>query len=101
MLDGAARVADLFDEAQRLGMDSMAITDHGYLFGAYDFYRKAKDKGINPILGVEAYVTPGTARSDRTRVQWGTRDQKGDDVSGGGAYTHMTLWAENLSLIHI
>ncbi|KGF21306.1 DNA polymerase III subunit alpha [Pseudoglutamicibacter albus] len=95
MLDGAARVTDLFEEAQRLGMDSMAITDHGYLFGAYDFYRKAKDKGINPILGVEAYVTPGTARSDRTRVQWGTRDQKGDDVSGGGAYTHMTLWAEN------
>ena len=93
MLDGAARVSDLFDEAHRLGMDSMAITDHGYLFGAFDFWNKAKGAGIRPILGLEAYVTPGTARGDKTRVRWGEEHQRGDDVSGGGAYTHMTMWA--------
>jgi DNA polymerase-3 subunit alpha len=95
MLDGAARVSDLFDEAQRLGMDSMAITDHGYLFGAFDFWKKANAAGINPILGIEAYVTPGTARTDKTRVRWGEEHQRADDVSGGGAITHMTMWAEN------
>ena len=95
MLDGAARVSDLFDEAHRLGMDSMAITDHGYLFGAFDFWNKAKGAGIRPILGVEAYVTPGTARGDKTRVRWGEEHQRSDDVSGGGAYTHMTMWASN------
>ncbi len=95
MLDGAARVSDLFDEAHRLGMDSMAITDHGYLFGAFDFWNKAKGAGIRPILGIEAYVTPGTARGDKTRVRWGEEHQRSDDVSGGGAYTHMTMWASN------
>jgi DNA polymerase-3 subunit alpha len=95
MLDGAARVSDLFSEAERLGMDSMAITDHGYLFGAFDFWNKAKGAGIRPILGIEAYVTPGTARGDKTRVRWGEEHQRSDDVSGGGAYTHMTMWAQN------
>ncbi|RII42972.1 DNA polymerase III subunit alpha [Galactobacter valiniphilus] len=95
MLDGAARVSDLFAEAHRLGMDSMAITDHGYLFGAFDFWNKAKGAGIRPILGIEAYVTPGTARGDKTRVRWGEEHQRSDDVSGGGAYTHMTMWASN------
>jgi len=95
MLDGAARVSDLFEEAERLGMDSMAITDHGYLFGAFDFWKKATAAGIRPILGVEAYVTPGTARGDKSRVRWGEEHQRSDDVSGGGAYTHMTMWAQD------
>jgi DNA polymerase-3 subunit alpha len=54
MLDGAARLGELFDETERLGMPALATTDHGYLFGAFDFWKKATDKGIKPIIGVEA-----------------------------------------------
>ncbi|MDQ0801627.1 DNA polymerase III subunit alpha [Arthrobacter sp. SLBN-112] len=95
MLDGAARLGELFDETERLGMPALATTDHGYLFGAFDFWRKATDKGIKPIIGVEAYVTPGTARTDKERVRWGDESQRKDDVSGGGSYTHMTLLSYN------
>ncbi|MFJ5700279.1 DNA polymerase III subunit alpha [Arthrobacter sp. NPDC093139] len=95
MLDGAARLGELFDETERLGMPALATTDHGYLFGAFDFWKKATDKGIKPIIGVEAYVTPGTARGDKSRVRWGDESQRKDDVSGGGSYTHMTLLSYN------
>ncbi|MFJ5695341.1 DNA polymerase III subunit alpha [Arthrobacter sp. NPDC093125] len=95
MLDGAARLGELFDETERLGMPALATTDHGYLFGAFDFWKKATDKGIKPIIGVEAYVTPGTARGDKERVRWGEESQRKDDVSGGGSYTHMTLLSYN------
>ncbi|MFJ2315632.1 DNA polymerase III subunit alpha [Glutamicibacter sp. NPDC087661] len=96
MLDGAARLGELFAEANRQGMEAMAITDHGYLFGAFDFWRQATGAGVKPIIGVEAYVTPGTARDDKTRVKWRTDEsQKGDDVSGGGLYNHMTLLSYN------
>ncbi|OMH24280.1 DNA polymerase III subunit alpha [Tersicoccus phoenicis] len=95
MLDGAARLDDLFAEASRQQMPAIATTDHGYLFGAFDFWKKATDAGIKPIIGVEAYVTPGTARSDRTRVRWGDESQKRDDVSASGTYTHMTLLSYN------
>ncbi|MFC9773146.1 MULTISPECIES: DNA polymerase III subunit alpha [unclassified Pseudarthrobacter] len=95
MLDGAARLGELFDETERLGMPALATTDHGYLFGAFDFWQKAQAKGIKPIIGVEAYVTPGTARGDKTRVRWGEENQRKDDISGGGSYTHMTLLSYN------
>ncbi len=95
MLDGAARLGELFDETERLGMPALATTDHGYLFGAFDFWKKATDKGIKPIIGVEAYVTPGTARGDKSRVRWGEEHQRKDDISGGGSYTHMTLLSYN------
>lgn len=95
MLDGAARLGELFDETGRLGMPALATTDHGYLFGAFDFWKKATDKGIKPIIGVEAYVTPGTARGDKSRVRWGEEHQRKDDISGGGSYTHMTLLSYN------
>jgi DNA polymerase-3 subunit alpha len=95
MLDGAARLGELFDETERLGMPALATTDHGYLFGAFDFWKRATDKGIRPIIGVEAYVTPGTARGDKSRVRWGEESQRKDDVSGGGSYTHMTLLSYN------
>jgi len=98
MLDGAARLTDLFAEASRMGMPALAMTDHGNVFGAYDFWKKATAAGIKPIIGVEAYVTPRTHRSDRTRVKWGQGG--GDDVSGGGAFTHMTLLAENTAGMH-
>lgn len=98
MLDGAARLGDLFTHAKELGMKSMATSDHGFLFGAFDFWRQAKAHDIKPIIGVEAYLTPGTHRTDRSRVRWG--DGSRDDVSGGGAYTHMTMWAETTEGMH-
>jgi DNA polymerase-3 subunit alpha len=98
MLDGAARIDDLFAEAARMGMPAVATTDHGFVFGAYEFWKKAKKYGVKPIIGVEAYLTPGTSRFDRTRVRWG--DGGRDDVSGGGAYTHMTLLARDTRGMH-
>lgn len=100
MLDGAARIGDLFKEVARLGQTAIATTDHGYVFGAYEFWSKAKAAGIKPIIGVEAYVTPGTSRFDQTRVRWGQAGQEGDDVSARGAYTHMTLLARNTEGMH-
>lgn len=102
LLDGAAKISKLIEETQRQGQKAIAITDHGYLFGAYDFYRTATAAGIKPIIGVEAYVTPGTSRHDRTRVQWGTKAQQdaGDDVSARGAYTHMTLLSRGTEGMH-
>ncbi|MCA4132763.1 DNA polymerase III subunit alpha [Arthrobacter sp. M4] len=98
MLDGAARLGDLFSHAKELGMDSLATTDHGFVFGAFDFWNKARNSGVKPIVGVEAYLTPGTARQDKTRVRWG--DGGRDDVSGAGSYTHMTMWAESTEGMH-
>jgi DNA-directed DNA polymerase III (polc) len=98
MLDGAARLTELFAEAARMGMPAIAMTDHGNVFGAYDFYSKATAAGIKPIIGLEAYVTPGTHRSARTRVRWAEGGE--NDVSGGGAFTHMTLLAENTAGMH-
>ncbi|HET6748593.1 MAG TPA: DNA polymerase III subunit alpha [Actinomycetes bacterium] len=82
MLDGAARVDDLFAEAARMGMPALAMTDHGQLFGAVDFYLAGRKHGVKPILGVEAYVAPGS-RFEKQR-----RD-------AAEPYTHLTLLAEN------
>lgn len=100
MLDGAARIGDLVEEVKRQGQSAVAMTDHGYLFGAYEFWSKAKAAGIKPIVGIEAYLTPGTARQDRTRVRWGERGQENDDVAAGGAYTHATMWAADTGGMH-
>ncbi len=100
MLDGAAKIGDLFAEAERLGQKAMATTDHGYLFGAYEFWNKAQSTGVKPIIGIEAYLTPGTARADKSRVRWGDRGQEQDDVSAGGAYTHATMWARDTGGMH-
>ncbi|MDM8085845.1 DNA polymerase III subunit alpha [Cellulomonas cellasea] len=100
MLDGAARLDDLFTEAKRLGQTAMATTDHGYLFGAFDFWNKARKHGIKPIIGVEAYITPGTSRFDQNRVRWGEAHQASDDVSARGAYTHMTMLARTTEGMH-
>jgi DNA polymerase III subunit alpha len=98
MLDGAARLKDLFATAAEMGMPALAMTDHGNVFGAYDFYKQANDAGVKPIIGMEAYLTPNTHRSDRTRVRWNHGGD--DDVSGGGAFTHMTLLAETTAGMH-
>ena len=92
MLDGAARVDELVAQVAKEGMPAIAITDHGNVFGAYDFNKKANAAGVKPIIGIEAYVAP-ESRFEKKRVKWA--DGGEDDVSGGGAYTHMTILAEN------
>jgi DNA polymerase-3 subunit alpha len=88
MLDGAARVKDLFAEAARMGMPALACTDHGNLYGAYEFYSQAKAHGVKPIIGIEAYLAPGDRRDKTTTALAGGRDGgKGDK------YTHMTILA--------
>ncbi|CCH77939.1 DNA polymerase III subunit alpha [Nostocoides japonicum T1-X7] len=98
MLDGAARIDELLRTAAEMGMPAVATTDHGYVFGAYEFWNKARRHGVKPIIGVEAYLTPGTHRTDKTRVSFG--DGGRDDVGGSGAYTHMTLLARDNTGMH-
>jgi len=92
MLDGAARVEELVKEVARQEMPAIEITDHGNVFGAFEFNKQARKAGVKPIIGIEAYVAP-ESRFDKKRVQWAQGGE--DDVSGGGAYTHMTILAEN------
>ncbi|MGC7103179.1 PHP domain-containing protein, partial [Amycolatopsis lurida] len=101
MLDGAAKIAPLFAEASRLEMPAVGMTDHGNMYGADEFYQQARKVGITPIIGIEAYVAP-ESRFHKKPVFWGQSNQRGadefgegGDVSGGGAYTHMTMLAEN------
>ena len=98
MLDGAAKPDDLMSEAARMGMPALAITDHGNLFGAYEFWKAGQRHGVNPVIGIEAYLTPGTSRLDKAKVRWG--DGGREDVSGQGAYTHLTMWAETTAGMH-
>ncbi|WP_432798052.1 DNA polymerase III subunit alpha [Poriferisphaera sp. WC338] len=87
LLDGGNKPAALMKRVKELGMDAVAITDHGNLFGAADCYKKAKAEGIKPILGIEAYVAPDvTGKSDRTKREF-------TGVSDGGF--HLVLLAEN------
>ena len=105
LLDGASKIPDLVKRAKELGMPAVGITDHGNMHGAYEMWSAAINAGIKPIIGIEAYVTPETARQDPTRVSWDTnwnpdldplhRRRNPDDVSGGGVITHLTMWAEN------
>ena len=96
MLDGAARVKKLIAKAIELGMPAIAMTDHGNTHGAYEFWKQAKAQGIKPIIGIEAYVAPGS-RLEKSKVRWA--DGGDDDVSGGGAYSHMTMWStDNASM---
>ena len=82
LLDGSCKIKELVARARELGMDSMAITDHGAMYGVIDFYRAAKEAGIKPIIGCEVYVSPGS-RFDR------------ETVSGEDRYYHLVLLAEN------
>ena len=66
LLDGAIRLPDLFAKCREYGMDSVAMTDHGNMFGAVDFYKKAKEAGVKPIFGCETYVA-GNDRRNRTQ----------------------------------
>lgn len=82
LLDGSSKIKELTARAKELGMDSLAITDHGVMYGVIDFYRAAKEVGIKPILGCEVYVAPGS-RFDR------------ENTGGEDRYYHLVLLAEN------
>ena len=82
LLDGSSKIGELAARAKDLGMDSMAITDHGVMYGVIDFYRAARAAGIKPIIGCEVYVSPGS-RFDR------------ETVHGEDRYYHLVLLAEN------
>ncbi|WCZ39221.1 DNA polymerase III subunit alpha [Corynebacterium jeddahense] len=99
MLDGMAKVDLLAEEVSRQGMPAVGMTDHGNMFGSNAFYRRMVSAGIKPIIGIEAYMAP-ESRFNKKRVQWGTPDQKADDVSASGAYLHQTMLAENATGLH-
>ena len=82
LLDASSKIKELTARAKELGMDSLAITDHGVMYGVIDFYRAARENGIKPIIGCEIYVAPGS-RFDR------------EAGSGEDRYYHMILLAEN------
>src|SRR3954468_19027290 len=98
MLDGAARLTELTQRAAELGMPAVAMTDHGNVFGAYEFYKKAKAAGVKPIIGIEAYFAPNISRFERKGVNFYGGGP--DDVSNRGAYTHMTLLSESTEGMH-
>ena len=83
LLDGSNKIKECVARVKELGMDSVAITDHGVMFGVIDFYRAAKAAGIKPILGCEVYVAPGS------------RFDKEPGVRGEDRYYHLVLLAEN------
>ena len=70
LLDGASKIPDLVRRAKELNMPAVGITDHGNMHGAYEMWSTAVKEGVKPIIGIEAYVTPETARQDQTRVSW-------------------------------
>ena len=82
LLDGSCKIGELMSRAKELGMENIAITDHGNMYGVIDFYRAAKKEGINPVIGCEVYVAPGS-RFDR------------ENVRGEDRYNHLVLLAEN------
>ena len=104
MLDGAARIGDLVKEAGRQGMPAVAITDHGNLYGAYEFWKKATAGGVKPIIGMEGYYAP-QGRKTRGPFDFGGGgdNRAGDEASAGRGkqnYTHMTLLAETTAGMH-
>ena len=68
LLDGLAKIDELLDRAKELGMESLALTDHGVLYGAIEFYQKAKERGIKPIIGCEMYVAPNGLANKRAKI---------------------------------
>ncbi|MFF0578826.1 DNA polymerase III subunit alpha [Streptosporangium saharense] len=102
MLDGAAKIGKMADRVSQLGMPAIAMSDHGNLFGSYEFNKKITGAGIKPIIGIEGYVSP-ESRFHKKPVFWGEPHQRrfdeqrgiGGDVSASGTYLHKTMWAYN------
>ncbi len=82
LLDGSCKIKEIAERAKELGMDSLAITDHGVMYGVIDFYRAAKAAGVKPVIGCEVYVAPGSRFDKET----GNNEEK---------YYHLVLLAEN------
>ncbi|HEY2787452.1 MAG TPA: DNA polymerase III subunit alpha [Fimbriiglobus sp.] len=82
LLDGFNRIPELVAQTKKLGMSACAITDHGNLYGAIEFYQECKKAGVNPVIGYEAYLAPGDRREKKANRQ-------------GEAYSHLTLLAKN------
>src|SRR5437667_4911149 len=82
LLDGASRIPELVARAKEQGMNALALTDHGNLYGAIEFYRECRAAGLNPILGYEAYIAPGRRGEREARRR-------------GEAGFHLTLLAQN------
>ncbi|MFM9049456.1 MAG: DNA polymerase III subunit alpha, partial [Actinomycetota bacterium] len=104
MLDGASRLDDLMSAAVEQGMPAIAMTDHGNLYGAYDFYKAARSAGIKPIIGLEGYYAP-QGRFERRAFDFGGGFDEGNSEDGSGgrgtqSYTHMTLWAQDTAGMH-
>ncbi|MCZ2828275.1 DNA polymerase III subunit alpha [Modestobacter sp. VKM Ac-2986] len=103
MLDGAAKLGEVTKAAAAEGMPALAMTDHGNVFGAYDFYKQANAAGVKPIIGMEGYYTPGS-RFDRAPFDFGDKliDEEGDGGNNRGkaAYTHMTMLARTTEGMH-
>lgn len=85
VLDGANKISPLIERAKECGQTAIAITDHGNMHGAIEFYSKAVGGGIKPIIGCEAYITPGSRKDKRPRSQ------------GGEGTNHITLLAANMT----
>ncbi|WP_283135802.1 DNA polymerase III subunit alpha [Rhizohabitans arisaemae] len=100
MLDGAAKIGKLAKRAAELGMPAIAMSDHGNMFGAYEFQKTVSGAGVTPIIGIEGYVSP-ESRFHKKAVLWGQPHQQkaneqtglGGDVSASGTYLHKTMWA--------
>lgn len=97
-LDGLSTPKEMIAEAEKQGMPAIAIADHGSMADTYNLYKAAKDTGVKPIFGIEAYLAPDVPRSHKKPVRWA--DGGSDDVSGKGAYTHLTLLAETDEGLH-
>ncbi|MEV5264803.1 DNA polymerase III subunit alpha [Streptomyces werraensis] len=104
MLDGAQKLKPMFAEVARQEMPAVAMSDHGNMFGAYEFHQVSQGfDGVKPIIGIEAYVAPSSRRNRRQEF-WGPGGQRAmsddgegsKDVAGGGRFTHMTMWAQNV-----
>jgi DNA polymerase-3 subunit alpha len=101
MLDGAAKIGKLAARAAELGMPAVAMSDHGNMFGAFQFNKEVTKAGLKPIFGIEGYISP-ESRFHKESVFWGEPHQRksneqtgmGGDVSASGAYLHMTMWAQ-------
>ncbi len=83
LLDGASRIGELVKRAAKYEMPALALTDHGVMYGAIEFYRKAKESGVKPIVGMESYIAPNS------------RLDKSPNKSGGKNYNHLVLLAKN------
>ena len=103
MLDGAARLDNLFEKAAELGQPAIAMSDHGNLFGAFEFWKKGSATDVKPIIGLEGYYAP-QGRKERAPFDFGLAavDDTSIDSAGRGRYnyTHMTIWAENNEGLH-